>query len=176
MAEYVTFDPNVETKGAAIMSTIAGLGDEAIPILEGFNLYPIDPENWYSQQTFLNALKQFSDTNYMNEVAIGMKIPDHAAWPPSITTVHDALESINVAYQMNHRGGKIGGYYYTKTGDQSGTMIGENPYPSDFDYGLIYRVVQKFRDPSSRKILVIRDEDQPTRQKGADSCTYHIEW
>ena len=91
-------------------------------------------------------------------------------------TVHDALASISIAYQMNYRNGSIGKYEYTQTGPNSGTMLCENPYPSDFDYGLIYRTAQKFRDSSSTKLIVKRDESKSNRISGGESCTYDIEW
>ena len=55
-------------------------------------------------------------------------------------------------------------------------MVCENPYPSDFDYGIIYRIVQKFRGPDSDELLVMLDDSKPTRKNGADSCTYLIRW
>ncbi|MDX2079079.1 MAG: hypothetical protein SFZ02_21795 [bacterium] len=176
MAEFVAFDPNVEVLGITIQSVIISLGDEAIPFLKKYDLHPIVPEGWYNQQKWLDSFRELNSKKFLSLVSIGMKIPDLAAWPPDINTVHAALASINVAYSMNHRNGAIGGYYYTETGPTSGTMVCENPYPSDFDYGLIYRTVQKFRDSTSTKLLVKRDDTQPNRITGANSCTYYIEW
>lgn len=174
MAEYIALDAKVEVKGTGIIGTIESLGEEAISLLKQHDLYPIELDKWYNQQAWLDTLRELRASNFMNEVAVGMKTPDFAEWPPNVQTVHDALASVNIAYQMNHRGGKIGGYHYTPTGEQSGAMICDNPYPSDFDYGLIYRIVQKFSDKSPN-IRVARDEDN-NRKKGGDSCTYQINW
>ncbi|HRF93649.1 MAG TPA: hypothetical protein PLZ51_00575 [Aggregatilineales bacterium] len=176
MAEYEALDKNVEVLGITISSVIVSFGDDAVKILKKYDLYPILPDGWYNQQRWLDSFKELAATHFLSLVSVGMKIPDLAAWPPDINSVHAALASINVAYSMNHRNGEIGGYYYTETGPTSGTMVCKNPYPSDFDYGLIYRTVQKFRDSTSTKLVVKRDEDNPNRMSGGDSCTYYIEW
>ncbi len=176
MAEYQALDPNVEVIGTAVLAFVNNMGNKVIPILKEFNIYPLEKDTWYNQQDVLNAYKKIQEHDFMNMVAIGMQVPDNAIWPPDIETVHDALASINTAYQMNHRGGEIGGYYYEQTGETAGTMICKNPYPSDLDYGIIYRIVQKFRGPDSDELLVMLDDSKPTRKNGADSCTYLIRW
>jgi hypothetical protein len=176
MAEYVSFDPKVEVLGAAIMSVVAGIGDTAIPILKKYELYPLDKDGWYSQQSWLDAFRELKKADFLNEVSIGMKIPDEAQWPPDIKTVKDALTTLNVAYHMNHRNGEIGGYHFTATSDNEGVMVCENPYPSDFDYGIIYRTVQKFREQGNKAFRVKLDDSKPSRKKGANSCTYLINW
>ena len=176
MSTYKALDPNVEVIGAAIMAITNSMGDAAAPILKKHSLYPLVYENWYKQQDWLNAFSEISAESFMNLVAVGLKIPDSAVWPPDIQTVHDALSSINVAYNMNHRYGEIGGYHYEKTGETSGKMICDNPYPSDFDYGIIYRTVQKFTDPENSNFVVRVDASQPTRKRGESSCTYLITW
>ncbi|MEM7331600.1 MAG: hypothetical protein AAF490_05885 [Chloroflexota bacterium] len=176
MATFKAFDENAEVLGASLVITTKSFGDEVIPILEKHHIFPIDPDGWYKQQDWLNAFSELSEGNYMNLVAMGMKVPDFAVWPPSIKTVHEALASINVAYHMNHRNGEIGNYHYEKTGDQSGKMVCRNPYPSDFDYGIIYRTVAKFTDPDNSQFAVRVDGSQPSRKLGEDSCTYLISW
>lgn len=175
MTKYKALDPNVEVMGAAIMSVTSSLGDEVLPILKEHNLNPLEAENWYTQQDWLNAFAALSEKNFMNAVAIGMKIPDNAAWPPDVKTVHQALSSINIAYGMNHRNGEIGGYHYEQTGEKSGVMVCDNPYPSDFDYGIVYRTVQKFMTEGDRPHVKL-DGDKPTRKTGGKSCTYLIDW
>jgi hypothetical protein len=176
MTKYQALDPNVEVLGAAIMSVVSSLGEEARSVLRKHNIDPLNAESWYKQQDWLNAFADLSERNFLNLVAIGMKIPDEAVWPPDVKTVHDALASINVAYGMNHRGGEIGGYHYQKTGERTGAMVCDNPYPSDFDYGIIYRTAQKFRDSSSGQLIVRLDKEKPTRKDGDKSCTYLITW
>lgn len=176
MSEYVAFDNNVEVLGVAIQSNVGKLGDDIIPVLESHGLYPLVDDQWYPIQNNLDCMKELASLNFLNIVAVGMGIPEFAAWPPEINSVHDALASINVAYHMNHRGGDFGDYQYEETGESSGTMTCRNPYPSDLDYGIIYGIVRKFRPVSSTEMKVVRDETIQNRTTGGDTCIYYINW
>ncbi len=175
MAEFVCFDSNVEAVGQGIMVIVAALGDKALPTLAKYELDDLDPEGWYPQQPFLDAFRELSQQGFFNMVACGMKVPDVAAFPP-METVEEALSLVGQAYQMNHRGGDIGEYTLKEIGDRKAEMYCRNPYPSDFDYGIIYRLVQKYRPEDSKGFKVVRDEEVPNRKTGADACTYYIEW
>jgi len=175
MSEYLAFEPQVEVLGAAIMSVSAGLGDRAIPILEKHNLYPLHRDQWYKQQDWLDAFKELSRRSMLDLLAIGMKIPDEAAWPPDVNDVHSALASVDIAYHMNHRNGEIGHYEYHKIGEYNGIMVCNNPYPSDFDQGIVYGTARKFcSNPASVRVML--DNKEPSRKQGAESCTYTIRW
>lgn len=179
MAEYIAFDPNVEVTGQSALSVIEAakrLGIDIIPLLTQYGLHPIEADQWYDQQAYLNVYQELAQRSVQNLVAIGIKVPDIAEFPPNINSIDDALQLLDQAYQMNHRGGEIGHYYYERTGERSAKMICHNPYPSHFDYGLIYRIVQKYRPEDSSEFLVELDAMAPNRTKGADSCTYLIQW
>ncbi|MEL6271314.1 MAG: hypothetical protein AAFR22_16010, partial [Chloroflexota bacterium] len=157
MAEYIAFDPKAEVYGGAAMVTFAAFGEEATPIIKKHNMHPLEPDKWYPQQNQLNVLKEVSEFGLLSLVAVGMQIPDTAAFPPDIKSVEEGLNLLDQAYQMNHRGGAIGEYRYEPAGERTGKMIAHNPYPSDLDYGLIYRIVQKFRPADSAGFFVELD-------------------
>ena len=178
MVEYVSFDPDVEFKGSTALMSIAVLeqmGKDTVPILQKYELYDIDPDGWYPLQRYLDMFKELQEVHLISLVEIGMDIPEIAEFPP-IHNLDEAMNLLNTAYHMNHRGGDIGAYEWIKTGDRSGKIIARNPYPSDFDFGLIYRLVQLYRPEDSEEIMVMLDLDAPTRKTGADSCTYLISW
>jgi len=104
-----------------------------------------------------------------------MKIPETAKFPPTITDIEKALQAIDVAYHMNHRGGEIGHFLYSKVADKSAKLVCSNPYPCDFDRGLILSMAKKFKQKNETP-LVNHDDSQPCRKKGAESCTYTIKW
>lgn len=176
MAEFIAFDPHVEVIGQSIFTIVAALDKQAVPVLEQYNLAKIDPEAWYPVQDFLDALRDLSEQEYFNMVSVGMQVPDVAVFPPEIDTVEKALTLLGEAYQMNTRGGDVGEYVFKKTSERSGEMFCRNPYPSDLDYGLIYRLIQKYRPADSETFNVTRDDSIPNRKTGGDACTYHISW
>ena len=179
MAEFIAFDPNAEVMGTNFLTLIELVPRQNLTrdaLLEnGINIDDIHAGKWYSQQSLLNVWKQLALDVSFDLVAVGMRVPDSFEFPPEINSVETALGSLNIAYQMAHRGGEIGEYRFEKTGERSGTMICHNPYPSDLDYGIVYRLVQKFRT-DNHPFTVRRDENAPSRKTGGDSCTFNIEW
>lgn len=174
MAEYVSFDPNVEVLGRVLFSWIEGTGGDIIPALEAHGIVDVDPDSWYPLQTALAALKTFSQST--NLVNMGKKIIDNAKFPlEQMTSIERAIELIDQAYHMNHRHGEIGHYRAETAGERHIVMVAENPYPSDFDYGLLWSIATRFM-PEDADVVVELDLNKPTRLEGANSCTYHITW
>lgn len=177
MAEYKCFHPSNEAKGSAILAAMAALDPAQVKKVMAENgLETVDAETWYSQELELKILKSINTGNFLDLVSVGMKIPEIAMFPPNIQDVHGALGLLDMAYHMNVRGEDVGEYSYEKTGERSAKITARNPYPSDFDYGLIYALVKRFRPADSKAISVKRDETIPNRKKGADSCVFHISW
>ena len=141
MAQFIAFDNQTEVNGSTIMSIAAGLGTPAHRILAAHGLGNIQASHWYPQQSWLDAFKEISagTVNAMLDlVSIGMAVPENATFPPDVATIESALESLDVAYHMNHRGGEIGHYYCTAVNSKQVDLVCQNRYPCDFDYGLIY--------------------------------------
>jgi hypothetical protein len=85
------------------------------------------------------------------------------------------LGSIDVAYHMNHRGGEIGHYAFTKSTPTTGVVVCGDPYPCEFDHGIVEASARKFAPP--KVVASVRhDEAQPCRSKHGESCTYHVSW
>lgn len=180
MTQLKAFAPNVEVNGETVLSILDGMGifkHEGIRILADNNIPNPQPGQWFKQQDWLNAFKTIAEKVGPKTLrAIGRKIPENAQWPPQVDTLEKALGSVDMAYHMNHRNGDIGFYKYESPGGNKGRMVCKNPYPCDFDRGIIESVCRKFKPPSVPRVKVTHDDAQPCRQKGADSCTYLIEW
>ena len=180
MAQYKAFDSGVEVSGDAVLSVVEWLGafrETALDILAEYGIHDPKHGQWYSQQSWLDAFKAIA--NMVGEASlfyVGENIPEKANWPSGINSIEKALASIDVAYHMNHRGGEIGNYKFQKTGDRSGKMVCNNPYPCEFDRGIIEAVATKYKPKRSSFVKVEHDDLQPCRQEGADSCTYLISW
>jgi len=179
MAQFKAFAPDVEINGAAVLSVVEAMGtfrQTASNILGEHGIIAPEQGAWYSQQAWLDTFKEIGKT--MGGITlrmIGEKIPEVALWPPDVDTVGKALASIDVAYHMNHRGGDIGHYAFEEVGKRSGKMVCENPYPCDFDWGIIESTASKFADEGVHPI-VKHDGSKSCRKKGDDACTYLISW
>jgi hypothetical protein len=179
MKPFEASSPKVEVNGETVLSVLAGMGaasTRAHRVLTTHGIPDPKPGQWYPQQAWLNAFKELSDTLGPNTLyQIGMKIPEQAKFPPQIQTIEQALAAINMAYQMNHRGGEIGSYEFKPAGNAGGKMVCRNPYPSDFDRGIIQAMANRFK-PQGKTVTVELDGTQPTRKNGAESCTFNVKW
>ena len=180
MKTFQAASPNVEVNGETVFAIIDGMGafkSKAIGILSENGIVDPKPGMWFKQQDWLNAFKTISEkVGAFTLNTIGQKIPENAQFPPQIAEIHGALSSINQAYHMNHRNGIIGDYNYTKTDEKSGKMVCTNPYPDDFDKGIITTIGRKFLPSGSFSFKVTIDESQPTRGRGDDSTTFIVSW
>lgn len=194
MAEYKVFEDNIETLGGGVMAFIAGaIGQsQRSNILKKHGIDPPDPDAWYDMQSFLDAYKELGDTiGGMNLFQIGKMVTEKAPFPP-MEGLEDALNSINVAYHMNHRkNGKpmfnpatgemtegIGHYKVIKfDATAKEAMIWSNsPYPSRFEEGVITQIVRMFKPKDSIRYSIVLDETKETRKSGGESNTYLIKW
>lgn len=152
----------------------------------------IDRHRWYSQQRWLDAFADISQALGGGLMfKIGCQVPSFAPFPPQgsddASTIHEGLRALDVAYHMNHRrAGKV--MYNTETGamlegighyilressdDRHIVMCCENPYPCDFDRGILHTIASHF-EPSAE---TTHDRTLGCRKHGADSCTYNITW
>ena len=178
MPEFQAFSNQVEVNGQTVLSVIDGMGtykDLAKNILRKQNIDHVVETDWYSQQAWLDAFEEISRSIGSNTLyMIGTKVPENAKFPPEIDSVEKALISIDMAYNLNHRGGDIGKYSYERIDDRSGRMVCLNPYPCDFDRGLIKAVGEKFSNGAP--VSVTHDNSCGCRKKASDSCTYNIRW
>lgn len=179
MSQFEAFAPGVEVNGETVLAVVDGMGaytKTAYRILEDNGIVDPKPGRWYPQQSWLDAFREIAEKVGPNTVhRIGVKIPNNAIFPPSIDSLVKALASIDVAYHLNHRGGEIGRYRFRLEARRSATIHCENPYPCDFDRGIIEAVASKFRPPGT----IVTTEHEPTprcRKEGGRTCVYRVRW
>jgi hypothetical protein len=148
----------------------------------------IDRTAWYSLDKWLAVYNAIAKEVGVNSLySIGKKVPENVEFPPNVTDIRSMFGSLNFAFHLNHR--KNGELMFDvntgKTldgigsvtcdfaqGEQKLTLRFENPYPCEFDRGLIHAFAMRF-EPAAR---VAHDNAAPCRKKGASSCTYHVQW
>jgi hypothetical protein len=174
--------PEVEVLGQSIMAMIGGmelLKARALKILADNGIPKLEPQGWYPMSNAVIAIRSIEEKiGPVTMRAVGRKIPEHAKFPPDIRTLEDALRSLDTAYQMNHRkqvGRSIGGYRFESAGARGGRMICDNPYPCNFDHGIIEALCERFR-PKDAIWVRVEHDPQGCRHKGDDACAYNISW
>lgn len=193
MSEFKSFEEGIDTN--AIQPFLVGSmsKESRLAILKNHGLeYEENPDKFYDLQKFLNAFEEVKNQfGEMNVFLIGKSVIDNAQFPP-INSLKQALESLDIAYHMNHRkGGQM--MFNPQTGqmlegighlklakydeaNKVAEMVCHTPYPSKFEEGLIVQIVRKFKPEGSIRTKVELDETKETRRKGAETCTFKISW
>lgn len=193
MVEFSAFETGIEVNGETVLSVVDGMGAfryRAAEILAEHGIVEPTPGQWYPQQAWLDAFRTIAEKIGNNTVySIGRKIPSNATFPPDIKTIDDALAAIDVAYHMNHRKGGvvlfdgatgkmregIGHYIAQRLGPKQMQVRGENPYPCDFDRGIVTAMAERFR-PAEAILLRVVHADGPCRRRGDECCDYSVVW
>ncbi|MEO1054139.1 MAG: hypothetical protein AAFX87_26105 [Bacteroidota bacterium] len=179
MAQFEQFAPNVEVNGETVLTTINSFPNfmrtMALKMLQECGINDPQPESWYCQKAWLNSFREIAKKYGGHTLfEIGKKIPANAKFPPQIDNIEKALASIDVAYNMNHRNGDIGFYkmvYHDRT-NKTIKMHCKNPYPCDFDRGIITTMARKFE----KSVSVELDRSKPSRNEGADDSWYIVSY
>jgi hypothetical protein len=194
-----SFEPGIEVNGICVESIVDAfklfpsvalkrLLDHGIGTLRGKEIY-VDRQAWYPIQNWLAAHDAIAETVGGRALfQVGQYIPRHAPLPPGINDIHSALGSVDAAYHMNHRkkgkvmfdpatGEKLGGigsygYAPADRGERKITSVCDNPYPCDFDRGLLAGFAQRFE----KLARIAHDDRGPCRKTGGSSCTYIVTW
>lgn len=180
MAQYLAFREGVEVDGAAVLAVVEGMGrfkSLAYEILALHGIKAPAAEEWYPQQAWLDTFRDIGERlGPASLLQIGKQIPQLALWPAGLRDVHEALASIDQAYHMNHRGGDIGHYRYEPLGPREGRMVCRNPYPCDFDQGIILGIARRFGPLDSALLEIPHRPKDPCRKHGDEECVYQLEW
>ncbi|WP_049922331.1 4-vinyl reductase [Halopiger djelfimassiliensis] len=183
VADRIGFDGSLEDAeviGRSPQSYIAAgesvssfVGKQITSKLAEYGLEEIEPDEWYPLEIPLAMLYDMRDEyGGVRMRNMGQNVPEHVEFPPELSEVDEALASIDAAYHQNHRGSEIGSYEFETEGPNEGVMICENPYPCEFDKGLIKGVAKKF----ANNPVTVEEVGDQCRSDGDQHCEYHVEW
>jgi hypothetical protein len=177
MTEFEAFEDSAEVNGQTILAFVAGVPagfeDKAFEILAQYGIEDPEPDEWYSQQAWLDAFEEIdSQVGDATLNRIGEEIPQNADWPSSSELVVIALDLINEAYQMNHRNGEIGYYRAERVDDETVEVSCKNPYPCTFDKGIVRAVAE---EAALQEDVFFTEISDHCRSDGGEECLYQIE-
>lgn len=182
MNQYQAISDQVEVLGASVLGCIKGLAMAGVPegeaasLLAKAGLSNLEPEAWYPQQPYLDLFRDVERRFGEKALrAMARQVPDTSQFPPGIRTLVDALQTLDIAYQLNHRGGPIGHYAYIPLGPKEGLMVCETPYGCAVDLGIIDALMAHFC-PEECLPAIRHRVGTPCRRFGAEGCTYHLTW
>jgi hypothetical protein len=163
------------------------LSSVGIGAVDAVGTFRLDKGAWYSMGAYLRAYSRIErELGPTFLYKAGLAIPRNAIFPKEVHDLESGLRSIDVAYHMNHaRHGEplfdartgamsegIGHYHVQRAGDCLLQVVCENPYPCDFDRGIVEAMTKRF-EPSARIFHATRPA---CRNAGGASCTFHVEW
>lgn len=150
---------------------------KAHSILASHGIERLEAEKWYPLPSVLNSFEDIlQQVGPHTTRAIGHAVPDHAVFPPGIDSFPSAMGALDSAYRMNHRGtGDIGGYAFHPMTERSASMVCDNPYPCEFDRGLLESLYKRFR-PKGSLMLHVDHDPEKCRSAGAQACIYQLKW
>ena len=196
---YEQCEPGIEVNGESLGATVDAFKQYPAVVSKYLVKYelvktvngkpePIDRSAWYPFDRWLAAYQQIAKEIGLNSLyTIGKKIPENAAFPPHLTDIRSALGSMDIAYHLNHRkngtpmfdpatGVMLEGIGHIRTqffdNERRATVLCEEPYPCEFDRGLITALANRF-EPMAK---TLHDNSAPCRKKGDSSCTFHVSW
>jgi hypothetical protein len=195
--QFQEFEPDIEVNGQTVYAIVDGfrvfrrlasavLQQEGMGTMKPDGDLHLDRNAWYSQAAWLRAFARICEEAGNGSLyAIGRQIPENAQFPASVVDTPSALQSINIAYHLNHRKrgqvmfdpdtgvmlDGIGSYGYRRESERKIVMDCRNPYPCDFDRGIIMTMALKFQPHAT-----VEHDHASCRKQGGDSCSYVVTW
>lgn len=179
--KYQAFDPNAKVVGRSMLAFIQCIRRENIaPFLEVHGLTDIIPDQWYSQQTWLDVLNDLAEESpgsaMFNFVAVGMKASETSPIPREVDAlpVDQAFKLVNDAYVAQFHRGNAGEVITELVEARHLKFTVRVPYPDDLFYGSICALARRLL--VGKQFTVRYDEDKPRRDQGSEETIIHPTW
>ena len=162
----------------AILESTRTLADEGLKILGRHRITAPAVGQWYPLPSLLEAFAELEGSMTNTTLfTIGHKIHRNAKLPAqSYDDFVKALEGIDEAYHLNHRGGEIGHYSFERVAAKHIEMTSTSLYPCEFDRGVVAGFSTIARPADIETLRVYHDRNSPCRRLGGPFCLYHVAW
>lgn len=176
---------DIEVSGDVIHSVTSALKLKFLKdkLLLKYGLSNVEKGKFYPLGDYLSLLTDVRAEMPTSLKGIGRSIFSQAIWPPHLNSLEKVLLAIDVAYHMNHKKNGatmfnpatgamtegIGHYRTTKVSDKVFRIEVDNPYPCDFDIGLLEGIGDSFK-----AAVTVEHEGTFCRNSGMAKCIYKI--
>jgi len=183
MPQFVAPDPHAQVKSTTLLELQNFVSQPFRPMLDSIlkanGVFVETPEEWYPMQLGLDICREIQDTVGPHTMfSIGKKAGELRQFSDKVSTLPEALGSLDEAYKASHRGGSVG-FYELVSEDMAARKIefkAHNPYPDEFDRGILMSVARKFKPANAMNIEVNRKEGVPSRMEDKDFTIFVITW
>ena len=179
MPVFQSRSPDLKVIGQTILAVVDGMGvfkETALKWLKEEGIENPKPDKYYSEQAWLNCFKRISRT--LGDVTlrnIGRTWPSNVQFPPELNSIEQVLETMDKIYQINHIGeGDPGHYTWEKTGESSGIMTTDHPYPCSLDHGVLEGFVNHFKEPE--QFASVEHLPDSCKMDSGEICKFEIKW
>lgn len=180
MAAFKASAPTDRVAGASILAALDTLGmwrSRGAKILEEHGIVDPRPDEWYSFQAYLDALRFIYEKIGPATVGeIGKKLVAGNDFPSTIDSIDAALSTLDQDYRSRHSGADVGSFRYEPKGPREAAMTIRNPYPCELDRGVVAALVQRFRPAASPLARVDHVDEESCRKRGAPACVLRVTW
>lgn len=170
---FVAGTPQAEVLGQVVAAFAENLESETVkPLLPKHGLDNIDPEKWYPHQSWMNVLKELSETPGGSSalVAFGRKVVETAVMPPEMDSIPKMLHSLQAIHHLNLRNIPADeGYVVEEVSEKLYRVIHNTPNPRDAIYGFLWGLAQRFRAPGEPFTVRMVESDHP-------GGVFEVEW
>jgi len=150
--------------------------DERVnPILNKYGLLSPSEKTWHAHRDVLQMIREVaSGNNDCDLYSTGAIVQACLGLSDIKGGVNMALAAVDDQYQSTHRGPDAGGYQLLKWKCGTISVTCDNPYPCEFDRGMLESLLKRFA-PSGIVPDIVHDHDARCRDLGDHACTYKIE-
>ena len=173
MAEFIAFNPEAEIRGRVILMFSRAMGDRGKTLLKKHGLADVQPDMWYSQQQWLDVLREVSlgTSGVMFDfMAVAKEISRNIPLPDDINSVEAVLFRESDVYKMNNR--NCDGHFTAELIEPGHMFVTVcNPYPKIMMYGIVWGLATRF-EPNA---TVYYHTNNPCTADN-DCCVYDVRW
>lgn len=161
----------------ALMESMSVMKVEAQRLLRAHGIADAQPGQWYPLLSVIRALDDVRTQVGPRTVrAIGHRVATYALVPTRPLLFTHLIAGSDSIYRSNHRGSwGLGGYHPMGGTAASARLRCDNPYPCEFDQGLLEGFFERFTPPGSFRLRLLH-EPGGCRDQGGEACLYQLTW